>query len=145
MKQFNVVAVDAVRGDTSEEVVLHLSAASKQLEIVKTLLDNYPDANSTVTANYYSDLFEEFQKYHPSGIVQYSVFTTRHNELGEDTSNIRGPELMITIIFDRYYDYNSNSNYNSQRILKIMECKGANYRSMLATELPIENSEIEKC
>ncbi len=76
-KEFKVIAVADDGSDTSQEVVARLSSISKDLDTVKALLEKYPNANLTVTANYYSKLFQEFQKYHPSAIIQYSVAKTK--------------------------------------------------------------------
>lgn len=92
------------------------------------MLEKYPDANSIVTANYYSDLFNEFEKYHPAGIVQYSVAKT-----DQLTQN-----LSVTVIFDRYYGYDNAP-------LTIVQCTGENYSSLVASGFPIGSLEIEKC
>ncbi|MGI0015874.1 MAG: hypothetical protein ACREBU_20845, partial [Nitrososphaera sp.] len=136
-KEFRLIAVSDTENDTSPEVAARLSSASKEMETVKALLEKYPNANLTVTANYYSRLFQEFQKYHPSAIVQYSVAKTDSYPLTEAGPNKAGRALLLTIIFDRYYENNTPQ-------LNIVQCIGENDSSLSVSVLPIGISEI-KC
>ena len=126
-KEFKVT--DVGNSDTSPETIAHLSSMSKNMDIVKALIEKYPNANSTVTANFNSELFNEYQKYDPSGIVQYSVDKTVSNE---------SRALLLTIIFDRYFRFNTAP-------LTIIQCTSENYSWLYATQLPAGISEIEKC
>jgi hypothetical protein len=127
-KEFTVIAIGD--SDTPPETIARLSSMSKNLDVVKALLEKYPNANSTVTANFNSELFKEYQKYNPSGIVQYSA-----DKIGPDKE---GRALLLTIIFDRYYRFNTTP-------LTIIQCTSENYSWLYATQLPAGISEIEKC
>jgi hypothetical protein len=59
-KDFRVVAVGDDGSDTSPTVTTSLLSKPNNLDTVKALLQKYPDANATVTANYNSKLFREF-------------------------------------------------------------------------------------
>jgi len=127
-KDFTVI--DNGDSDTSPEVIARLSSMSKHLDVVKALLEKYPNANSTVTANYNSELFKEYQKYSPSAIVQYSV-----DKIGPDNES---RAVSLIIIFDRYYRFNTAP-------LTIIQCTSENYSSLYATQLPAGITEIDKC
>lgn len=135
-KDFKVVAIREDE-DTSPEVIASLLAKSKEFETVNTLLEKYPDANVKVTANYHSKLFEEFQKYDPNGIVQYSVAETepRPSQVTAETDN--GRALTVTVIFDRYYNINFP--------LIIVQCTGENYSSLTVSKVYVAPSKIEDC
>jgi hypothetical protein len=138
-KQFTVIAIsDGEKHDTSPETIARLSSIAENMHIVKALLDKYPSANSTVTANYNSMLFQEFQKFQPHAIVQYYVGETAQHEAIDASNKGGGRQLLITIIFDRYYEYNT-------ALLTIVQCTDKNYSSLSVSELPIGISEIEKC
>lgn len=132
-KDFKVVAVGDDGSDTSSQVAMSLLSKSSNLDTVKVLLHKYPDANTTLTANYRSKLFEEFQKYHPSGIVQYQVVKSAATEYGKE-----GRSLTVTVIFDRYYENNSVP-------LVLVQCVGENYNSLSSGESYVEPSKIENC
>lgn len=134
-KDFAVTGID--NNDTSPEVVARLSSMSEHMEVVRTLLEKYPDANSTVTANYNSELFKKYQRYNPSGIVQYSVGKTDPYQSAAEPSK-EGRALSVTIIFDRYYRFNTAP-------LTIVQCTGENYSSLYVSQLPVVISEINKC
>lgn len=140
-KEFKIVAVGG-GGDTSPDVSASLLSKSKDLDVVKALLERYPDANLTVTANYHSKLFSEFQKYHPNGIVQYSVSKTEPRTMTTAPAEFSKGDraLAVTVIFDRYYEWNNNS-----APLIIAQCTGQDYSSLSISELYMPESEIEKC
>ena len=125
-KEFRVAANDN-GSDTSVEAATYFTSLAKNMDAVKALLEKYPDANSTVTANYYSKQFQEFQKYHPDGIVQYSASTKEERQ------------LLVTVIFDRYNDPNNLP-------ITIVQCTGQNYQATFVTEFPGTGvSEVRQC
>lgn len=133
-KEFEVVAVYEDGSDTSPEVVSSLLAKSNNLEIAKALLEKYPNANVTVTANYHSKLFEEFDKYRPSGIVQYHVGKTEPRP-SMDAESDDSRSLTVTVIFERYISHP----------MIVAECTGQNYNSLTVGEVYIPPSKIEDC
>lgn len=135
-KEFTVVAVDKDENDTSSEVISNLLAKSNDLKIVKALLEKYPDANVTVTANYHSKLFEEFEKYDPNGIVQYHVDSTEPHPSVAAKSDSRS--LTVTVIFDRHYE-------NVSLPLIVAECVGQNYSSLAVSGVYVSPSKIDDC
>lgn len=134
-KEFQVVAIGDDGRDTSPDVAASLLSHASDLDTVRALLKKYPNANTTVTANYRSELFEEFQKYHPAGIVQYHVART---ESPASTEDGRARSLTVTVMFDRQYEYNSVP-------LVLVHCMGENYSSLSAGEPYVEPSKIDDC
>lgn len=147
-KEFKIIAIgdnDGMGSDTSPEVVASLLSKARGLDTVKSLLEKYPNANLTVTANYHSKLFDESQRYHPSGIVQYSVSKTDPHLRSPSPSSPsplqpqgEGRALAATVIFDRYYEKDTAP-------LIIAQCKDEGYSSLAIGESYMPDSEIEKC
>lgn len=136
-KDFKVVAIGEDGEDTSPEVAANLLAKSNELQTVNALLEKYPSSNVTVSANYLSRIFEAFQKYDPSGIVQYSVTNTEplpSQSMGESDDS---RTLAVTVIFDRYH--------NNDSPLIVVQCTGENYSSLTINEVYVAPSKIEEC
>lgn len=129
-KEFDIIEVGDNGNDTSPEVVDVLLSRSSESETLKALLQKYPDANVTATANFYSKMFQEFEKYDPAGIVQYSVDNT---DSGKDRA------LTASVIFDRYYENSGNMP------LIHIKCSGENYTSISVGEGYIAPSKIGDC
>ena len=131
-KEFKVAATSG--SDTSAEAATYFTSLAKNMDVVKALLEKYPDANSTVTANYYSKQFQEFQKYHPSAIVQYSVTGTN-----PDHSSREERQLLVTIIFDKY-------NHLNDYPVTIVQCTSEDYSAVFVTEFPGTGvSDVRQC
>jgi hypothetical protein len=127
-QEFKVVAIED-GNDTSPEVVSALLTKSSKSEVVKALLQKYPDADVTATANFHSELFNEFARYDPYGIVQYTVV---------DTDSDKDRTLMLSLIFDKYYENNTTP-------LVHLVCSGDNYSSTSVAKAFLPPSEIENC
>jgi hypothetical protein len=138
-QEFRVVASGGGGSDTSPQVADILLSKAENVDIVDALIEKHPYVNVIATANFHSELFKEFQEYHPHGIVQYSVTDVEPPPSSiqeEDSKESRMPT--VTLIFDRYYE-------NNTRPIIIFQCMGENYSSHFVSEWGVQASRLEDC